>query len=640
MTGALRTRAEETIEEVRRQLGDRTESTFSTVFSALVGLNPDADRTVVRLYAYLDRICAHPDCKLLVDTLIAARLFITDIDDEQKPVVTICHEAMLKHWPRLAEWIDGNRDFLRTRARIASAANRWIEEGRQEAFLLQEGKPLAEGLHLLERRGDLNSLEIEYIEASQTAAKARRRKRRLRNQLVVATLFVISVAALGGWSYSFSQYKSAQENFKRAEKSAAEEKKANLEAQQQRKSATQRAHDAQKLVEFLLEDLRKSLAPDQKRDAEIIEKISKKVLEHYNRLDPDKDTGDVKLEHAQNLLSVALIFEKMARFSEANELAAESRKLREGVLKPNDPLIADCLQLEGLCQNQLGDYKAAESNYLKAIGIYEKSANPKSKAAGVAFGRQGELCRQFGRFVEAEHWHQRGIAILEKEQGAKAFEVGLRYNDLGELYRNWEKLDRSHECFDKALAIIGSEPIQDLRKLGDVKGNFGVLLSEQGDHDKGETMLRDALKTDKTAVGEQNAQVGADLYKLARVLVAAKKYYDAEEALASSYVILQATVKPNHLRMAKYWEALAELKLAQGKFAEAEEASRKVLKIREEKLTPPHPEIAKAHGQLARVLSAAGREADSATALAKAQAMQREHATLEQAAEKKIALGQ
>ncbi|MCE9526547.1 MAG: tetratricopeptide repeat protein [Planctomycetales bacterium] len=633
MTGALRTRAEETIEEVRRQLGDRTEATFSTVFSALVGLNPDADRTVVRLYAYLDRICVHPDCRLLVDTLIAARLFITDIDDEEKPVVTICHEAMLKHWPRLAEWIDGNRDFLRTRARIASGANRWIEEGRQEAFLLQEGKPLAEGWHLLERRGDLTNLEIEYIEASQTAAKARRRKRRLRNQVIVATLLVISVAALVGWSISFSQFQIAQSNFERAEKLAIDEK-------EQRTNATQRAHDAQKLVEFLLEDLRKSLAPDQKRDAEIIEKISKKVLEHYNRLDPDKDTDDIKLEHAQNLLSVALIFEKMARFSEANELAAESRKLREGVLKPNDPLIADCLQLEGLCHNQLGDYKAAESNYLKAIGIYEKSANPKSKAAGVAFGRQGELCRQFGRFVEAEHWHQRGIAILEQEQGAKAFEVGLRYNDLGELYRNWGKLDRSHECFDKALAIIGSEPIQDLRKLGDVKGNFGVLLSEQGDHDKGEAMLRDALKTDKTAVGEQNAQVGADLYKLARVLTAAKKYDDAKSDLASSFAILKATVKPNHLRMAKYWEALAELKLAQSKFLEAEEASRKALEIRKEKLVPPHPEIAKAIDQLARVLSAAGRTAESAPFQAEAQAMQREHARREKEAEVRIGQGQ
>ncbi len=625
MTGALRTRAEETIEEVRRELGDRTEATFSTIFSALVGLNPDADRTVVRLYAYLDRIRAPGDCRLFVDALIAARLFITDSDDEQQPVVTICHEAMLKHWPRLAEWIDGNRDFLRTRARIDSAANRWIEEGRQEAFLLQEGKPLAEGLHLLDRRSDLTSREIEYIEASQAAAKARRRKRRLRNQLVVATLLAISVAALGGWSISFSQFRIAQSNFE--------------EAQHQRKSATQRAHDSQKLVEFLLEDLRKSLAPDQKRDAEIIEKISKKVLEHYKLLDPERDTDDVKLEHAQNLLSVALIFEKMARFREANDLAVESRKLRQSVLKPTDPLLADCLQLEGLCQNQLGDYPAAEADYLKAIGIYEKSTNPQTKAAGVAYGRQGELCRQFGRFIEAEHWHLRGIAILEQQDGAKSFEVGLRFNDLGELYRNWGKLDPAHECFDKALAIVGNEPIQDLRKLADVKGNFGVLLSEQGQNAAAETMLREALKMDKAAVGEQNAQVGADYYKLARVLTEAKKYPAAEEELVNSLAILRATVKPNHLRMAKYWEALAELRLAQGKFPEAEEAARQALAIRKEKLTSPHPEIAKALDQLARVLSAAGRTADSASILADAEAVQSEHARREQAAQQRIAMG-
>lgn len=623
MSGALRTRAEETIEEVRRELGDRTESTFSTVFSALVGLNPDADRTVVRLYAYLDRIRAHPDASRLVDALIEARLFITDIDDEQKPVVTLCHEAMLKHWPRLAEWIDGNRDFLRTRARIASAVVRWNEEGREIAYLLGEGKPLAEGVHLLDRRNDLTVGEIEYIEASQNAAHARRRMRRRRTRIVVTALLGITILALGGWAISISMYRKSEQHAKAEE--------------QQRESATGRARAAQELVEFLLEDLRDSLAPNQERDSKIIAKISNKVLAHYNSLDPARDSEEVKLEHASNLLSVARIFEKMARFKEAGALAEKSRLLRESVLKQDDPLLADCLELEGLCHNQMGDFQEAEDAYDRAIKIYDLSGGKSTPLLGVVCGRLGELCRQKARFVEAAHWHERSLNILEQTTQKDSYEVGVRYSDLGELFRNTRKYDRAMTCLDKALAIVSQSKVPNQRQLAEVTGNKGMLLFEMEKQDDAKQLLEKALQIDIDAVGEANQYAAADRYKLARVLIVKKDFKTAAEHLEKSEEVLKKEVGEDHLRMAKCQEVLADLLLAQGNLPEAEKAARRVYAIRTKKLKAPHPEIAKVMDQLGRILQAQqNKEADNL--LAEAQTMLQLHAAQEQAAEKKLAL--
>ena len=47
---------------------------------------------------------------------------------------------------RLADcrWVQENQDFLRLKTRLAQAAHRWRESGRDHDFLLPPGKPLAE----------------------------------------------------------------------------------------------------------------------------------------------------------------------------------------------------------------------------------------------------------------------------------------------------------------------------------------------------------------------------------------------------------------------------------------------------------------------------------------------------------------
>ncbi|HEX5103861.1 MAG TPA: AAA family ATPase, partial [Pirellulaceae bacterium] len=333
--GAIRTRAEETLAEVEQQLGERLPKTFANVFSLLVGVNQVTEHSVVRRYAYLDRISADPDRKILVDALIAARLFMTDIDDENRPVVTLAHEALLHHWPRLSNWIEENRDFLRVRSRVASAAARWREEKREPAYLLSEGKPLVEAEHLLDRhRGELAPETIEYIEASSAAVRAEHLRARQRSRRIMTAISTALVAALIFGVFSFFQYREASrqreialENEKYAQGQEKIAKQKATEASEQRESAAKRARAAQELIEFLLADLRDSLAPDNARDAGLIAKISKQVVDHYHSIDSASDTPEVKVEHANKLLGVANIFRKMARFDEAANLAQMSLDL-------------------------------------------------------------------------------------------------------------------------------------------------------------------------------------------------------------------------------------------------------------------------------------------------------------------------
>ncbi|MGQ0634682.1 MAG: nSTAND1 domain-containing NTPase [Planctomycetaceae bacterium] len=648
--GALRTRAEELMRDAAPALGPRFEPTLRAVFSAVVGVN-EADHAVARQYAYLDRIAADPDQKLLVETLVAGRLFMTDLDDEGQPAVTLAHEALLRHWPRLTHWIDENKDFLRIRARVAVAAERWAEERREPTFLLAEGKPLAEAEELLRRRRDeLPAEVIGYIESSTAAAREHLRRERHRTQRIIAT--VTTAACLAGVLsiVSFLQYRRAERNRDEAQANFQQAEQNRQEAQQnfeqaevaradeavQREAAVSRARAAQKLIQFLLQDLRDSLQPDHERDAALIAKISTQVVAHFRGLEAQHDSGELRVEHAENLARVAEIFRKMARFGDAAELAQEALDLRKSLPGSNDVEVAQILELLGLCHSQLGQRDLAEHNFRDALAVYENAYGPEHLEVGLVCGRLAELFRQQGRFVEAAHVHARALRLLESAPHPDDYALAADYNDLAELYRNMGRFEDAEPLFNKALEIVSREPVRDRRQLAEVQGNLGVFYGDRHDFERAETLLRQALDLDRRAVGSDNPHVAADLYKLARVLTARGNLDEADSCLVESERILTGNHMERHVRMGKCQEAFAELCLARKQYTDAERRARRVLEIRERTLPAPHPEIVRTLDQLSRIASGAGRALDAETLADQARRMHQEHETREATARQQL----
>ena len=96
-----------------------------------------------------------------------------------KEVVEVSHEALIQRWGRLRQWIDEDREFLRTRERIAMAAAYWEKNGYDHSLMLAPGRPLAEAEELLDqRRADLDRTLIEYIDKSRNAEQARQQAER------------------------------------------------------------------------------------------------------------------------------------------------------------------------------------------------------------------------------------------------------------------------------------------------------------------------------------------------------------------------------------------------------------------------------------------------------------------------------
>ena len=65
----------------------------------------------------------------VVGALTDARLLTTSKDEQaQDQIVDVSHEALIRGWPRLRQWVEEDRAGLRTLLRLNDAAQEWRRE--------------------------------------------------------------------------------------------------------------------------------------------------------------------------------------------------------------------------------------------------------------------------------------------------------------------------------------------------------------------------------------------------------------------------------------------------------------------------------------------------------------------------------
>jgi WD domain, G-beta repeat len=139
-----------------------------------------------------------------VDLFIEKRLLVADTDPQGEVTVSVAHEALLREWQRVRDWLKQNREFLRMRDRLDASVRQWKLMKRHRDYLLPAGLPLAEAEKLVDEFGDsLNREQLDYISASIAEQRRKRSlRKRIRNLVAVCiALLVTGVAVpLGMWA--------------------------------------------------------------------------------------------------------------------------------------------------------------------------------------------------------------------------------------------------------------------------------------------------------------------------------------------------------------------------------------------------------------------------------------------------------
>ncbi len=210
VAGAIANRAEETI----GQLGQQQQSLARSILLQLT--TPGDGAADTRRRVRLADLHQDSATDAIVSSLVEARLVTSDSE-----TIEITHEALLTTWPRLRRWIDEARDDLRTRQRIAAAADEW-ERANRSPDLLYRGAVLETATSwMTSHPGELgaggreflaDSVSVEDAERHATEeAEQRRQTYRRRATAALAALTVAALVATAGALVALRQSRANQQ---------------------------------------------------------------------------------------------------------------------------------------------------------------------------------------------------------------------------------------------------------------------------------------------------------------------------------------------------------------------------------------------------------------------------------------------
>ena len=135
-----------------------------------------------------------------------ARLVVTSRNSVSgKEEVEVTHEALIRHWSKLQEWLNTNRNDLQIRERIRLQAEEWKQELKEEFLLLQGGRlEDAEGL-LCQNPQFFNQQEADYIQACSAFRQRKQRQEVQKLRRWVSALTVALVVAVGSGLFALRQ---------------------------------------------------------------------------------------------------------------------------------------------------------------------------------------------------------------------------------------------------------------------------------------------------------------------------------------------------------------------------------------------------------------------------------------------------
>ncbi|MBV9141904.1 MAG: WD40 repeat domain-containing protein [Pseudonocardiales bacterium] len=195
LTGGIRGAIADTAERAYRQLDPASQRIARQLLMRMIQIGEGAHDTRRQLdRARLTGEAADPVAmETVLDVLTRARLVTLHATTAE-----IAHEALLRAWPRLREWIETDRAGLLTHQRLVEAAETWDREGRHPAGLYR-GPRLAAARDWVDTADpDLTPPADAFLSASIQRERdeqrtTRRRTRRLRQ--LVAGLGVLLLLA-------------------------------------------------------------------------------------------------------------------------------------------------------------------------------------------------------------------------------------------------------------------------------------------------------------------------------------------------------------------------------------------------------------------------------------------------------------
>lgn len=381
---------------------------------------------------------SNDDQRTVVNALVESRLFVSELVDGS-PGFGVAHEALLRRWPRVVEWIAAHRHALQIRSRIGELALRWQQEGQAQDLLLPEGKQLEEARSLLGLATfSLSQAERALIAASSLRARWRRR---LRNT-TFGTIIVLALLALGLGASASSAKRQAQE----------------------------RRVEAEGLMSFMLGDFADKLRPIGRLD--LLDSIGIKASEYFGKSGDDDLSHTALTQRAKALQVLAEVRITRGDPKTAQEALAAANVILSKQLtqRPNDldvlKNLADNMAWQGRIHYNKNEWPQTAEFYRRYLAYADQlhqldPNNPEwwivqcyaHNNVGVAAFRQRDLATAERQFLLAVEIGNRALEKKPQDRTLRGEYVNS-ISWLGKLKTTEGKLLEAMQLFQKEGSIV------------------------------------------------------------------------------------------------------------------------------------------------------------------------------------------
>ncbi|WP_421131887.1 winged helix-turn-helix domain-containing protein [Alteromonas sp. A079] len=315
-----------------------------------------------------------------VELMVESRLFVSELH-QSKPCFKVAHEAVLRRWHRVQDWLKQHQSALVSKRRLEQQTKQWIDDQRSQAFLLTEGKPLSDAVALLaDGSVKLSDNEKGLIAASQKKQK----QKKLLKRTTVGALACLTVISFCAMLFSFELQKLAER--KRLE--------------------------AEDLMGFMIGDFANTLRSVKRMD--LLEGISNQAISYVENAQQQSNSG------LFNVTQPSASFELRFQHALSLQAMAEVRFYRDDI------------------DTAKSHYEDADRR-LAALLDEQPNNTELLKAAGVNAFWLGHIAYEANRSVEAQRAMQQYLTLskallsLLPDDADAVLEVAYAYNSLGSL---------------------------------------------------------------------------------------------------------------------------------------------------------------------------------------------------------------
>jgi tetratricopeptide (TPR) repeat protein len=430
--GAIAQRAEQVV----GRFSAAQKAALERVMSLLVVIAPN-EETVTSRRAPWSALRGEAE-RQVVDALVDSRLFVSELLGDV-PGFGIAHEAILRRWPRMREWIEVHKSALLEHARLANQTARWVREGRSAELLLPRGKQL-EAARALQASGQF-ALTDDQAQLIRLSLHRARRGERLR-LLAMGAIVLLALLALA----------------------------LGVSATGSRKLAEKRRIEAEGLMGYMLGDFADKLRPLGRLD--LLDSVSTKALGYLGAARDEKLSMTALAQRAQALQVIA----EVRRARGDSKGAAQALDAAQDILMEQHakaPANVEVLKNLGVNAYWLGQIAKDQSDFGKAAShwkYYLKFSDDLNHLEpdnvtwwieqSYAHNNLGSLAASRGDPATAAREFEQSIALkrraLDRQPGARTLleELADSYSWLGAAKESLGELKAADELYAQEMAIV------------------------------------------------------------------------------------------------------------------------------------------------------------------------------------------